>query len=138
MTDYDEYGLFDEDMEPFGDEPPSETADVIDIRRALIDGLAADAADDDDDAGQSSGDLDWQDLGLCKESDPEAFYPEKGGSTKQAKAVCKRCPITETCLQWALDHKERFGIWGGTSEYERRQILKKLEETAEAGLGRAG
>lgn len=138
MTDYDEYGLFDEDADLFDDEESSnESADVIDIRQHLIDGLSADLADDDDDADRPSGDLDWQDNGLCKESDPEAFYPEKGGSTKQAKAVCKRCPITETCLQWALDHKERFGIWGGKSEYERRQILKELEEMAQRGLGRA-
>ncbi len=136
MTDYDDYGLYDEDDELFND-PPNETAEVIDLRKFLIAGLAADAADDDAIAGRSPQDLDWQDDGLCKESDPEAFFPEKGGSTKQAKAVCKRCPITAKCLQYALDNDERHGIWGGTSEHQRRQILKGLNSMAESGLGRA-
>jgi len=137
VTDYDEYGLFDEDADLFDDEESlNEPADVIDIRQHPIDGLSAGRVDDDEPA-RSAGDLDWQDNGLCKESDPEAFFPEKGGSTKQAKAVCKRCPITEKCLQYALDQRERFGIWGGKSEYERRQLLKELDETAQRGLGRA-
>ena len=138
MTDYDDYSLDDEDPELFDDETSTASADVIDIRRLLIDGLAADATDDDAIAGRSPQDLDWQDDGLCKESDPEAFFPEKGGSTKQAKAVCRRCPITEKCLQYALENGERYGIWGGQSEHQRRQILKGLNDMAAAGLGRAG
>jgi WhiB family redox-sensing transcriptional regulator len=138
VTDYDDYSLDDEERGPF-DEPSAKSADVIDIRKVLIDGLAADAADDDAIVGRSPQDLDWQDDGLCKESDPEAFFPEKGGSTKQAKAVCKRCPITEECLQYALENNERYGIWGGQSEHQRRQILKRLnDDMAAAGLGRAG
>ena len=136
MTEFNEFNLDDESAALF-DAPPTRTAEIIDIRQLLIDGLSADAAVDNTGDSRSPEDLDWQDLGLCKESDPEAFFPEKGGSTKQAKAVCKRCPITETCLQWALDHKERFGIWGGKSEYERRQLLKELDEAAQRGLGRA-
>jgi len=131
--------LIDDDAEQF-DEPPDESADIIAIRHLANDELtapAADVADDGAAAGRLSGDLDWQDHGLCKQSDPEAFFPEKGGSTKQAKAVCKRCPITDECLRWALDNRERYGIWGGKSEYERRLIL--IAEAVDArALGRVG
>ncbi len=134
MTELNDFTLFDEAAGLF-DEPLTESAEIIDLRKFLIAGLAADAADDDAIAGRVPEDLDWQDDGLCKESDPEAFFPEKGGSTKQAKAVCKRCPVTEKCLQYALDNDERHGIWGGKSERERRLILNG---TAESSLGRVG
>lgn len=136
MTEFNEFNLDDESAALF-DAPPTRTAEIIDIRQLLIDGLSADAAVDSTGDSRSPEDLDWQDLGLCKESDPEAFFPEKGGSTKQAKDVCKRCPVIEKCLQYALANDERFGIWGGKSETERRKILKEREEAAEAGLGRA-
>ncbi len=62
---------------------------------------------------------------VCSETDPEVFFPEKGGSTRQAKAVCKEsCNMTDECLEHALEKNERFGIWGGTSESERRKLLK--------------
>lgn len=62
--------------------------------------------------------------GLCAQTDPEAFFPEKGGSTKAAKTICGKCDVREQCLQYALDMDERFGIWGGLSERERRAIKK--------------
>ena len=57
--------------------------------------------------------LSWQRQALCAQTDPEAFFPEKGGSTKDAKQVCRSCQVRDLCLQWALEHDERFGIWGG-------------------------
>lgn len=74
---------------------------------------------------------------LCAQTDPEAFYPEKGGSTRAAKQVCLRCDIREKCLQWALDTDQRFGVWGGTSERERRAIKKQqklLATTADLAM----
>lgn len=68
---------------------------------------------------------DWRERALCSQTDPEAFHPEKGGSTKAAKKVCESCDVREECLQWALDTNERFGIWGGLSERERRKLSKK-------------
>jgi WhiB family redox-sensing transcriptional regulator len=68
----------------------------------------------------------WVDDALCAETDPECFFPEKGGSTREAKAVCSRCPVAAPCLDWALEHEERFGIWGGLSERERRKVAKQL------------
>ncbi|TXH18582.1 MAG: WhiB family transcriptional regulator [Mycobacterium sp.] len=87
---------------------------------------------------QLDEDLSWQDYAVCNQSDPEAFFPEKGGSTKQAKSVCRRCSVTEECLQYALKYRETYGIWGGKSEQQRREILKEISDMAEAGLGRAG
>ena len=70
-------------------------------------------------------DLIWQDRALCAQTDPEAFFPEKGGSTREAKRVCLTCDVREECLTYALDHDERFGIWGGLSERERRKYKKR-------------
>jgi WhiB family redox-sensing transcriptional regulator len=64
----------------------------------------------------------WRDLALCAETDPEAFFPEKGGSVRQAKAVCRGCDVRVQCLEYALEHDEKFGIWGGLSERERRRV----------------
>jgi WhiB family redox-sensing transcriptional regulator len=65
--------------------------------------------------------LEWQRDALCAQIDPEMFFPEKGGSTAEAKAVCARCDVRQQCLDYALDNGERFGIWGGLSERQRRR-----------------
>lgn len=66
----------------------------------------------------------WQDRALCAQTDPEAFFPEKGGSTREAKKVCLGCEVRSECLEYALAHDERFGIWGGLSERERRRLKR--------------
>lgn len=71
------------------------------------------------------GELSWQADALCAQTDPEAFFPEKGGSTRDAKRVCNECPVREACLEYAMDNDERFGIWGGLSERERRRLRKQ-------------
>ena len=68
--------------------------------------------------------LAWQDRALCAQTDPEAFFPEKGGSTREAKKVCNGCEVRGECLDYALANDERFGIWGGLSERERRKLKK--------------
>lgn len=65
---------------------------------------------------------DWMDAGLCAQVDPEIFFPEKGGSTREPKQVCAQCPVRVECLDYALTHDERFGVWGGLSERERRPL----------------
>ncbi len=67
---------------------------------------------------------DWQERALCAETDPEAFFPEKGGSTREAKRICTGCEVRAQCLEYALAHDERFGIWGGLSERERRRLKR--------------
>ncbi|MEJ2579677.1 MAG: WhiB family transcriptional regulator, partial [Kineosporiaceae bacterium] len=69
--------------------------------------------------------LEWQERALCAQTDPEAFFPEKGGSTREAKRVCLSCEVRVECLDYALANDERFGIWGGLSERERRRIKKR-------------
>ncbi len=81
--------------------------------------IVGDGLDDDD------GGLSWQERALCAQTDPEAFFPEKGGSTREAKKVCVGCTVQTQCLEYALAHDERFGIWGGLSERERRKLKKR-------------
>lgn len=69
--------------------------------------------------------LAWQSRALCAQTDPEAFFPEKGGSTREAKRVCLSCEVRVECLEYALAQDERFGIWGGLSERERRRLKRK-------------
>ena len=68
--------------------------------------------------------LSWQDKALCAQTDPEAFFPEKGGSTREAKRICMGCEVKQECLEYALMQDERFGIWGGLSERERRRLKR--------------
>ena len=67
----------------------------------------------------------WHQHALCAQTDPEAFFPEKGGSTREAKRVCSSCTVRAECLEYALANDERFGIWGGLSERERRKLKRQ-------------
>jgi len=67
----------------------------------------------------------WHDLARCAETDPEIFFPEKGESVRPAKRVCAGCEVRAECLQDALDRGERFGVWGGLSERERRVLASQ-------------
>lgn len=69
-------------------------------------------------------DEDWRISALCTQTDPEAFFPEKGGSTREAKRICASCEVKQDCLEYALEGDERFGIWGGLSERERRRLRR--------------
>jgi WhiB family redox-sensing transcriptional regulator len=76
-------------------------------------------------ADEVAAELEWQERALCAQTDPEAFFPEKGGSTREAKRVCMSCEVRVECLDHALANDERFGIWGGLSERERRRVKKR-------------
>ena len=76
--------------------------------------------------GEATEEPDWQERALCAQTDPEAFFPEKGGSTREAKRICGRCEVKGDCLEYALGHDERFGIWGGLSERERRKLKRRV------------
>lgn len=80
---------------------------------------------------QSDDERKWQDDALCAQVDPEAFFPEKGGSTRQPKKICKSCEVREECLEYALETSQRFGIWGGMSERERHKLEKQRTKTTE-------
>lgn len=72
----------------------------------------------------------WQEEGLCAQADPDAWFPQKGGSVLAAKRICQRCPVQAECLEYALTHDERFGVWGGLSERERRALKRKRRATS--------
>lgn len=67
----------------------------------------------------------WMRFGLCMETDPDAFYPEKGESTRRAKSMCVMCPVRIECRDYAVARNERFGVWGGLSEQERRPLVRE-------------
>ena len=79
-----------------------------------------------------AGDVSWRLEALCAETDPEAFFPEKGGSTRDAKRVCSGCSVRAECLEFALANDERFGIWGGLSERERRRLRMQRRDAITA------
>lgn len=70
--------------------------------------------------------MDWRHHAVCRDEDPELFFPigtsgPAKAQTEEAKAVCRRCPVVDECLAWALESGEDFGVWGGLSEEERRE-----------------
>lgn len=64
---------------------------------------------------------DWRDDAVCATTDPDLFFPDKRDdrAEAQAKKVCKRCPVREQCLEYALENEEEYGIWGMTSPEDR-------------------
>jgi len=66
----------------------------------------------------------WQTQANCMGVDPDLFFPERGASTKEAKEVCRGCVVQNDCLEYALASGEKFGIWGGMSERERRRLRR--------------
>ncbi|MFD6490828.1 WhiB family transcriptional regulator [Streptomyces sp. NPDC060188] len=72
----------------------------------------------------------WRDSAACRSVDPDLFFPI--GNTgpavlqiQEAKAVCEGCPVREACLDWALESGQSVGVWGGTSETERRSLARR-------------
>nr|WP_166755071.1 WhiB family transcriptional regulator [Modestobacter marinus] len=98
-----------------GSAPASRGRDVLGVTGVFDAGLP----------GLDGEDQSWQERALCAETDPEAFFPEKGGSTREAKRICTGCEVRVDCLEYALTMDERFGIWGGLSERERRRLRRQ-------------
>ena len=82
-------------------------------------------------------DRSWQAQANCLGVDPDLFFPERGASTREAKEVCRGCVVREECLEYALQNSEKFGIWGGMSERERRRLrrARALARRAAAAAG---
>lgn len=72
----------------------------------------------------------WQSKANCMGVDPDLFFPERGASTKEAKEVCRGCVVKDECLEYALSNSEKFGIWGGMSERERRRVRRSRAQAA--------
>lgn len=79
--------------------------------------------------------MDWRHRAACRDEDSELFFPLGKGATaeaqeRKAKAVCARCPVRDDCLNWALETGQDGGVWGGTSEDERRALRRRSRRTA--------
>lgn len=81
------------------------------------------------------GERRWQENANCLGVDPDLFFPERGASTREAKAVCRGCEVRVECLEYALAYGEKFGIWGGLSERERRRVRRQRAVDRRAALG---
>ncbi|MGW7257528.1 WhiB family transcriptional regulator [Streptomyces sp. NPDC054834] len=80
----------------------------------------------------------WRDHAACRHEDPDLFFPV--GTTgpallqeRQAKAVCGRCPVRDQCLDWAMDTGQTLGVWGGTTEGERRALKRRASSRRRSG-----
>ena len=67
----------------------------------------------------------WTLRAACLDADTGQFYPDRGESTQAAKRICQRCKVKAECLDYALATGERFGVWGGLSERERRRLKRR-------------
>ena len=83
-------------------------------------------------------DLAWQDLANCRGANADLFFPERGASTRQAKSICRACTVQNDCLEFAIKNGEKFGIWGGLSERERRKIRRERQIAAKRESAQAG
>ena len=73
----------------------------------------------------------WRKRAACRGIDPEVFYPVSDEDEAwEAKAICAQCPVRQACLEYALANREREGVWGGTTERERRRVLRQRRRTA--------
>ncbi len=79
----------------------------------------------------SEANLAWKKKANCLGIDPELFYPERGVSSSNAKSVCNGCVVKKECLEFALRNGEKFGIWGGLSERERRILRRERRMAAQ-------
>ncbi|MDX1469395.1 MAG: WhiB family transcriptional regulator [Acidimicrobiia bacterium] len=71
---------------------------------------------------------DWKDEAACAGYPNSLFFPSKEASARQvekAKAICSVCPVSEECIEYAMETNQRSGIWGGTTEDERRSLRRK-------------
>jgi WhiB family redox-sensing transcriptional regulator len=72
------------------------------------------------------GSIEWMTDALCPQVSQDLFFPEKGKRVDDAKSVCRDCPVTDKCLQLALSIPGGvYGIWGGTTEAERRRLRRR-------------
>ena len=96
-------------------------------------------------AARSARDLrrDWRDAAACRDADPELFFPDDDlrsarAQLKTAKLICRGCPVSATCLSWALASGQEAGIWGGLTEDERRRLHRRGLLSTSRGLTMRG
>lgn len=77
---------------------------------------------------------DWMQQAKCKGMVTDGFFPDRGQheAFKQAKAICYTCPVRAECLTYAMQNGEKYGVWGGYSERERRAMRKRFNQRMKA------
>lgn len=73
----------------------------------------------------NTADDEWTAHAACRDMNPDIFFPTRGEDVRPAKRVCAGCPVRQQCLDYALDNQEKYGIWGGTGERERRRLRRE-------------
>lgn len=122
-------------INPAYDEVENPEGDIIELAIQAHAGAHVEIHDEDTTDQNSGGeviqsnDFSWRNHAACAKNDPEMFFPEKGGPTADAKRICNSCDVREKCLQYALDNRQLFGIWGGKSAQQRKKMLE------DAGVG---
>ena len=91
---------------------------------------------------RSPGWRDWRDDAACRDTDPELFFPDGDrfarAHVKTAKLICRGCPVSATCLSWALDTGQEAGIWGGLTEDERHRLRRRAATAGQRRLSERG
>jgi WhiB family redox-sensing transcriptional regulator len=77
--------------------------------------------------------LAWSEDGRCATADPELFFPRRGADTSAARSLCRACPVRDECLDYALETRQKFGIWGGMTEGQRRRLRRSAVPESAAG-----
>jgi WhiB family redox-sensing transcriptional regulator len=67
----------------------------------------------------------WMEAGVCqnKDEDGKIFFPDAGNNAFAAKRMCARCPVREKCLDWSIETRQMYGVWGGVAEKKRRKMM---------------
>jgi WhiB family transcriptional regulator, redox-sensing transcriptional regulator len=78
--------------------------------------------------------VDWREVAACRDADPDLFFPLGTArpavrQIEAAKQICRTCPAAAKCLAWALEHSPTDGVWGGTTEEERRALRRQAKRT---------
>ncbi len=81
---------------------------------------------------QEPSETSWRILGACRGLDPETFHPAEGDEGMRAKMVCDTCVVRNTCLEFAIAHHEKDGVWGGMTVAERRRLVRRRRRQAAA------
>lgn len=74
--------------------------------------------------------MSWRTRGACLGLDARIFYPETEEEAGPAKEICEECPVKTACLEYALAHREKDGVWGGCTERDRRRIIRQRRRSA--------
>ena len=78
----------------------------------------------------SAKEINWRQLGACRGLEPSVFYPDDDDEGLEAKSVCAECGVRVACLEYALQVREKAGVWGGATERERRRLIRQRRRTA--------